>query len=555
MLTPHSYLMRIIMSLKFLTISAVILCASSATAAENAANWAPVFEFEGRVNSDRSLVSPKFLIPLKQDENSMLFTDIRSRLDDNASEEYNIGVGYRTINNDWIYGGYVFADYLNSENGNAYWQGVGGLEALSENWDLRINGYKPESTEHSIAGSTSLIIGGGGNFGISHGIGSRERALPGVDAEVGYKLPLNGIDLRVYGGGYYFDADGFDTVSGPKARAEITFNESNTNFLANGMELTFGVQYQNDGPREGTTTALAQLRIPFGESDEHSKLTPLEKRMTNFIRRDVDIVAGHAKIAAYDEAATVTAAGTGVQYTSATIINSSTPDPQTTVINAGPNAFILADGPGITGEVILLGGQALVGGGTSIPITGSISGQTILGTLPGERGGFIDTLTAAGGAGGFTIRNIEINSPDIGLYLGNLSNSYIIEDIDITAGTDAGILTNHSYNGTINNVTIHGAGNGGLVTTGGGGDNSNLHLSNITIENVTNGGGLVLHSIINSTVSNIIIGPNITGPAIVLDEARSVTGDAQLLGNAAGCQLSGNTAGSLITLAGGGTCP
>ncbi len=378
----------------------------------------------------------------------------------------------------------------------------------------------------------------------------RSDALPGVDAEAGYKLPIKGIDFRLFGGGYYFDAAGFDPVSGPKARAEITFNEGNTHFLSHGMELTFGVQYQNDGPRQDTTTALAQIRIPFWQSDNPSKLTPLEKRMTNFVRRDVDIVTGNATIAAFDEAATVELNSS--HYTKAVTINSSTPDVQQVLNNAGPNSFVIADGAGIgTGSTFMSGAQALVGGGTTVSITGNTSGKTILGALPGTRGVITNQIDTYFGAGGFTIQNIGINSTTNGIVLGDLSNSYLIDRVDITAA-GAGIHTFHSYNGTIKDTVIHSAGAGGLVTTG---TSSNLALSNISIENVTGGPALSFNDTITVRFSNIVIGPGIAGTAINLNDGPDIIGNVQLVGGAAGCSLNSNVAGSSISLAGGGTCP
>ena len=46
-----------------------------------------------------------------------------------------------------------------------------------------------------------------------------ERALYGVDGEVGYKLPV-GEDTRLYLGGFHFFADNVDSITGPKARLE-----------------------------------------------------------------------------------------------------------------------------------------------------------------------------------------------------------------------------------------------------------------------------------------------------------------------------------------------
>src|SRR5690606_35464435 len=118
--------------------------------------------------------------------------------------------GYRRMHGDWILGGYGFTDYLYSTNDSGYWQATLGLEALSENWDLRVNGYLPQASKHIVGGgsSSSLSVDGGGNIGITtmSGGGRAERALPGFDAEAGYRLPLSAADLRIFGGMYHFEA-------------------------------------------------------------------------------------------------------------------------------------------------------------------------------------------------------------------------------------------------------------------------------------------------------------------------------------------------------------
>lgn len=156
------------------TAIALVLFSQVVLAADN--KWQPAVELEGRMNSDRSIFSPKILMPLSQTQDTLLFTDLRMRIDDNDSEEYNVGLGYRRLQNGWILGGYAFIDYLRSANDFNYWQGTAGLEALSDVWDARINAYLPQSTEHTIGGGGALVIDGGGNFGINGGL--RERALP-----------------------------------------------------------------------------------------------------------------------------------------------------------------------------------------------------------------------------------------------------------------------------------------------------------------------------------------------------------------------------------------
>lgn len=532
---------------KFLTATAIILCATTASA-ENAAKWAPTFELEGRTNSDRSLISPKFLIPLAQDDDSMLFTDIRTRLDDNSSEEYNIGLGYRTIRNSWIFGGYAFADYLSSPNGKAYWQGTAGLEALSENWDARINGYLPENTKHQLSAvAGGLTIDGGGNFGISSGGGSFERALPGIDAEVGYRLPLQDIDLRVFGGGYYFGADDFKSVTGPKARVELTLNEDNTDFLTSGMELTFGVQYQNDGPREGTTTALAQFRIPFWADEDSKKLSPLKKRMTNFIERDVDIVTkSGTSVATTSESATLTL--NGQNYTSiAATLDGSTANAQNVLDAVGGNTLILVNGnpSNTTTALNLIAGQALIGGGANVTVTGNTSGNNFSGNLPGSRPTLAYSVNLLGSNA--MLKNITFNST-VDTILLNTLNNILIEDVAVNSGA-SGIYVYNSSNVILRNITVQNIDTAGIVTNGA----SNLTIDGADIINTTSDGFYFLNTNIVD-LTDVTVNTN-SGNALTFIDATNVTGNAELIGSANPCSLTGNNSGSSINLAGGGTCP
>ena len=483
---------------KFLCATAIILCSTNAIAAEG--KWAPTFEIEGRINADRSLASPKFLIPLAQDDSSMLFTDLRSRLDDHNSEEYNVGLGYRQINNGWIYGGYVFADYLSSSNSKQYWQGTAGLEALSENWDFRVNGYLPESTKHQLtAGSPgNIIIDGGGNIFIGGGVGGTyEQALGGFDGEVGYKLPIDDVDLRVFGGAYYFDANDIDSVSGPKARFELTFNEENTSFLSNGMEFTVGAQYQNDGPREGTTTALAQFRVPFGYEGESKKLSKLEKRMTNFIERDVDIVAGEAGGAPIaQEAATI--AG----ESNATIINNSNIG---TALSGAGDLVIFNGTININSSLEPDAGQTWIGGGATVAAIGVSSGNVVVSTLPGTHA----TLNSSVAGYAIDIGNANVNVRDIDIVTGPTGSGVRItaDDVQVsgmsisadTASTGNGVFVLNTDNSQVQSVSVDGMDQGLVFDTV-----TDITLANINVSN-SNTNGIFLTTVDGAVVHDIDI--------------------------------------------------
>lgn len=112
-----------------------------------------------------------------------------------------------------------------------------GAETLGEVFDLRANAYLPVETAERLAAmgsfssTSSQAVLTGGTLAIQTGTltttgVAAEKALAGVDAEVGVPLPVfgrgSGFDVRAYFGGYYFDASGVKKVAGPRARLELT---------------------------------------------------------------------------------------------------------------------------------------------------------------------------------------------------------------------------------------------------------------------------------------------------------------------------------------------
>lgn len=505
----------------FMATALLVLMTQSAIADSK---WQSVVEIEGRMNSDRSILSPKLLLPLSQTSDSMLFADIRLRLDDNDSEEYNLGLGFRRIQGDWIFGGYGFIDYLSSANGFEYWQATGGVEALSETWEARMNAYLPESTKHSTGGGGGLVIDGGGNFGIAGGL--QERALPGVDAEVGYRLPVNSVDLTLFGGFYYFDASGFEKVAGPKARAEMTFDNRTFRPMPEGMELTFGVQYQNDGPREGTTTALAELRIPFGGSNAPAKRT-LEKRMTDFIERDIDIIAAKGG-AGSTTPATATINGQTYSGIGATI-DANTAGVNASLTTAGAGALVVFDGTAGNiapiAEVRPLDGQALIGGGSSITVTAG--GKTATGILPGARP-TVQNMIFASNVSDVTVKGIDVNTASgAGVFMGGGGTAnFLIEDVTAITSQNGsyGLDVFLASDVTINNVTASAANMASVGISGG---------TNVTMADVTTLGS--------------------TG--VYVQGSTNVSGTVDATASATPCDNAGGNTNVVINLVGGGTCP
>ena len=240
-----------------------------AMAQDNQDKWQGHVEAEGKWGTERSLGEIGVFLPAWQDDDTLLFGDVRGRFDDQESSEGNFGFGARQqISDKWILGGYAFYDRRHTENNNTFDQATIGAEALSENLEFRVNGYIPESDEKTVIAGTSASTAGlaaGGTFQLvtTTGGGVVERALPGFDAEMGYKFDLpDNWELWAYGGGFHFDADGYDNVSGPRGRVELTYN--NVPYLGEGSKFTLGFETQTDNVRGGQS---------WGEQRGHTRLT------------------------------------------------------------------------------------------------------------------------------------------------------------------------------------------------------------------------------------------------------------------------------------------
>lgn len=240
---------------KFLIATSFLaLCAFPAQVkAEEPPKWGPQVEVEVKVsNTGRRMAIPKMMVPLWQNEDTLLFTDIRTRQENNGNDEYNAGVGLRKIitlpevNEDVIIGGFTQFDRLRSENGNYYNQATFGVELLSENFDIRGNLYRPEGRKYGSATPTDVEVVGN-NFFL---VGGQEQALPGYDYEVGFKLPVDYFDVRAYAGAFNFDDEGTERIAGPRGRLELTLTEEHVDFMPlDGMEVSFGFEAQHDDVR------------------------------------------------------------------------------------------------------------------------------------------------------------------------------------------------------------------------------------------------------------------------------------------------------------------
>ena len=74
--------------------------------------------------------------------NSLPFLNLRGHIFDDGRLASNVGIGYRQLWRDYVFGGNIYYDYRNTHRLN-YNQISAGFEVLGKRWDFRINGYLP----------------------------------------------------------------------------------------------------------------------------------------------------------------------------------------------------------------------------------------------------------------------------------------------------------------------------------------------------------------------------------------------------------------------------
>ena len=260
------------------------LCQPLSAAAQD--KWHSLVDLGLKPGNNRSLALGNWFVPLSQTEDWLLFWDVRGQASGRDALEFGTGLGYRQLYSGWIVGGWGFFDRRKSKNGNAFNQISFGFEALSDAWDVRLNGYAPDPKNERLPELDRMEMDG---RYVAVRLGE-ERALPGLDFELGYRLPIFQ-ETRLYGGGFHFFGTGnFDGVRGPRVRLESRFRD--IGLFGAGSDITFGLEVSNDSRRDTEASGFVRLRVALGAKQELPRLSSLERRMADPVTRNVDNITG-----------------------------------------------------------------------------------------------------------------------------------------------------------------------------------------------------------------------------------------------------------------------
>ncbi|MEM1140313.1 MAG: right-handed parallel beta-helix repeat-containing protein [Pseudomonadota bacterium] len=427
--------------------------------------WQPQAEIGvGLESVGRTVGELDLLSPVAQNQDTLLFVNVRGDLTSEESEGASFGLGARRMVTEgrmtgYNLGAYAFYDVRSTEINNDFDQVGIGLEALGPNFDFRVNGYLPIDDEERAPDETGLVI----EDGLMQIIQGAEVAMKGLDGEIGYRVPIHSLEadrqLRVFFGGFAFESDNdrVEDIEGLKARAEYrVYNVGNT-----GGRLTAYVAGRTDDVRDEVGIVGLQARFPIGGrlEDTTRKLNWQERRMVDRIERDGQILT---QVGKFGDSEWPQNPLTGAMVKQ-TVTVTGNDDLATAAADAGEHSLLVIDGSdaAIEGTLALVDNQTVIGAGSTIGLVGLVTGTPVTYTAPAGDG----TITTSSNAPAFVVAsNNHIHSVTV---TGAGANSGLGENRGVIGDSvDTVVLTQNTFTGigddavrlagTNTNVTITG---------------------------------------------------------------------------------------------------
>ena len=278
------FIMAIIVKCLLFSVAVLIGGVSDASKINYKYDYLPKISLSYQYNNYNNLGMVDLFIPLKYDNNNLLFADLRGWMDNNGVEEGNFGLGFRHMNsNDIIIGGYSFFDKRRTKNNHMFTQYNFGFEVLTLNWDFRTNFYFSDDRKKYLDHPNGSFVLSGSSVYFHEPY--YESSLKGYDVEIGRRIPYFE-NLQLFVKYYHFWNNKIhETLDGFGFRGKYYLLENNN------YDLSVKLFYNSDDLRGDTKSLGLQYRHTFGKKNnipEDSR--SIRGRMTDEIIRDVDII-------------------------------------------------------------------------------------------------------------------------------------------------------------------------------------------------------------------------------------------------------------------------
>jgi len=248
---------------------------------------------------DGFLGSLDAFLPFVGFDRTLAFLDLRFTKFEGSAIEGNFGIGFRHLSprEKLMWGVYGFYDRKKSPYSNFFSQISFGAEIKTKNIWGDINVYIPVGSNAKRAPNfdqTRLEPSSQQFFQNLFFVKGEEKALPGIDAEVGFLIPRTN-EFRIFGGFYYFNTNDAPTIAGPFVRATYRLDSEMNNSFRVFDYITFEAGARYDSERKFDAYLGFRLTVPLGgKSVRHEK--GLRKYFNDYIRRDVNVItAGNTK--------------------------------------------------------------------------------------------------------------------------------------------------------------------------------------------------------------------------------------------------------------------
>ncbi len=427
----------------------------------------------------------EILTPLFQGETGILFGDIRIGNTSRANVFMNIGGGLRFfVDHNHIASAYAFFDYQNDyDNAGEYGLSIGG-ELLAEYYEARVNAQLPTSGTVIMPGLVRAVgipiqIEDTQIFEVVNVYETDSIPLWSVSGEVGVKIPLPeviDIDLRLFGGGYYRTANNAADFGGARGRVEAAADDL---FGIPGLRFTLAGGISYDEERSTAGLFEARIAVPLQnwlkrpDDTRYAGLSPIEKRMTEYVRRDLTIQNDQRLRHISNQLVTPINPLTGQQFGSVVYASAAgggdgtegnPTDLQSAIALAGTNGIILLDGGGtatVTSSLDFLTGQVVANPASDFLVEG-INGN--ISTFTTSAGTPVAVSSSATNqivelSSGVTLTGIGLysNTADEGIVGSSVSN-IVLDNVQVVGGTQSAMnFTSANGSITLDNLNINDA--------------------------------------------------------------------------------------------------
>ena len=493
----------------------------------------------------------EWMTPINGDhEWDFLFGDARFNILNDATLSANLGLGYRwyDLPRNRIWGVNAFWDWRDTGYNGFSQIGVG-LESLGPLIDFRSNVYIP-NIDQTLGIMPGRFIG-------RNLILNREFAMTGVDAEMGLAVAnTDRVQLKVFGGGYYFDARHSDAAAGWRFRAEAEVDQQ--------YNVDFRVQ---DDQVFGTTASvgvairfLHRFLPPYRQTPspmDHkffrrygdAEAGTISARLSEPIERLQNVVVSRVSEIARDPT-------TGVPLNFLHVVNGGAgtgtiEDPYGTLTNAlgdanaGTSIIYTPQGGAFNENIVLVPGTTVLGNGVAqnvatqfgpeqLPFSPGAAFPTLTGSVTMASYSRFSGFNVTGALTANGVNNIIVDNASFNAAAGNAVNltsvsGAILTNVTTTAAAGRGAMIFDS-DATLTNFRVNSSTDDGIQIDNGANDRT-VTITDVNIQSA-GGQGIDVNVGFGGDLTLNLIGTNSTTPGTItsagngIDINKSGAGDA-----------------------------